>query len=188
MALPVENERYTYADYLTWDDGIRYELIEGIPYAMAGTSLPHAIVRRELERRLGNYLDGKTCQLFSEVVDVRLNMNGADDTVVQPDIFVVCDQSKLEDGGCVGTPDFVIEILSPWSARRDKIKKLRIYEKAGVLEYWVVDPINKYVDVYILENGKYSFPHSYHGTDNISVHILKDCCINLADVFKYLKD
>ena len=184
--LPLENERYTYADYLSWDDGIRYELIEGVPYAMAGVSLSHAIVCRELGRRIGNYLDGKQCQVFSETFDLILNIDGANDTVVKPDIFVVCDRTKLEERGCVNTPDLVIEVLSPSSVSRDKIKKLRLYEKVGVPEYWIVDPINRYVDVYILENEKYTFPKSYHETDTISIEALKDCCINLADVFKHL--
>ncbi|MCL2400134.1 MAG: Uma2 family endonuclease [Defluviitaleaceae bacterium] len=187
-ALPLENECYTYADYLTWDNDIRYELIEGIPYAMAGVSLSHMVVRRELEWHPGNYLDGKSCQLFSESFDLILNIGSANDTVVKPDIFVVCDQNKLEERGCVGTPDLIIEVLSPWSVSRDKIKKLRLYEKVGVPEYWIVDPLNRYIDVYILKNGKYNFPTSYNSTDTISVNVLKNCCINLEDIFKHLNN
>ena len=188
MILPKEDKRYTYDDYLTWDKGIRYELIEGVPYAMAGVSLKHMIVRRELERRLGNYLDGKSCQLFSERFDLILDVNGANDTVVQPDIYVVCDPSKITDKGCIGAPDLVIEILSTWSVSRDKIKKLRFYEKAGVPEYWIVDPVLAFIDVYILKDGKYSFPKSYNEADTIPVQALPDCCIILSDVFKHIKD
>jgi len=194
MALPLENKRYTYADYITWDNGIRYELIEGIPYvkgetgdtpnAMAGTVVAHQIARGEIEHQFRNYLKGKKCRIFSETFDAQLNANEYDDTIVQPDIMVVCDLSKLEGGkSCIGAPDLAIEILSKSTAKMDKTTKFRLYEKYGVREYWIVDPYHKTVDVYTLENGKFGRVNIYTHTDIIPVHILENCHIALAEVF-----
>jgi len=184
MALPLENKRYTYADYITWDDGIRYELIDGIPYAMVGTTGAHQLVRTGIENQLYNYLKGKKCRLFSETFDVQLNAHEYDDIVVQPDITVVCDLSKVEgEKSCVGSPDLIIEILSPSTAKKDKTTKFKLYEKYGVHEYWIVDPNCKTVDTFILENGKYGYVNHYAQTDTIPVHVLKDCNIDLAEVF-----
>ena len=189
MAQPVENKRYTYADYLTWDGN--YELINGIAYpkegvhGMAGTSLLHATARRELEVQFMNYLKGKNCKLFSETFDLRLNADSNDDIVVQPDIFIVCDLSKITMEGCVGSPDLIIEILSPSTSKRDRTIKLRLYEQAGVPEYWIVDPFNRYVTVYILEDEKYGLAaNTYEANETIPVHVLKNCIIKLEDIFQ----
>ena len=128
-------------------------------------------------------MHGKPCKLYAAPFDVRLNGAGdEDDTVVQPDIVVVCDKSKLDDKGCNGAPDMVIEILSPSSTRHDMFIKFIRYQKAGVREYWVVDPDVKKVIAYILENGRYC-GSVYADTESAPVHVLEGCVINLPDVF-----
>jgi segregation and condensation protein B len=135
-----KQEYYTYADYLTWDDKVRYELIDGMPYMMASPSQKHQEISGELFRQLGNFLLGKPCKPFHAPFDVRLNANKSDDTVVQPDLLVVCDHSKLDGKSVNGAPDFIIEILSPSTMSYDLIIKLNKYMRSGVREYWVVDP------------------------------------------------
>ena len=139
-ALKLE-EYYTYADYCTWNDSERWELIEGVPYMMSPAPSPiHQGISREIAGQLYNFLKGNPCKLFAAPFDVRLNADKADDTVVQPDLLVICDSSKIDDKGCAGAPDLVIEILSPSTIRLDRIIKFRLYQKAGVREYWIVDP------------------------------------------------
>ena len=114
--------------------------------------------------------------------DVRLNADSYDNTVVQPDLLVVCDRSKLDGKNCIGAPDMIIEVLSPSTERRDRITKLQLYRKSGVREYWIVCPEKKTVDTYILEDKKYYFD-VYSENDIVPVHILEGCEIDLADVF-----
>ncbi|MDR0310408.1 MAG: Uma2 family endonuclease, partial [Acidobacteriota bacterium] len=117
--------------------------------------------------------------------DVRLNADTYDDTVVQPDLLVVCDRSKPDGKCCVGVPDMIIEILSPSSGRHDKLVKFHLYQKAGVREYWIVDPETKTVQVCILENGKYvTTMYGDTDTDTVPVHVLDGCVIGLKDVFE----
>lgn len=184
MEQPIE-KRYTYADYLTWNDGKRYELIDGAVYLMSpAPTIGHQRLVRELLLQFGNYLRGKTCEVFDAPFDVRLNPDTEDDTVVQPDLAVVCDPSKLQDGkSCKGAPDLVIEILSPSTAKRDQFIKLPKYQAAGVREYWVVYPQERFVQVHLLrEDGAYTV--SVHGdADTVPVRVLEDCQIDLAAVF-----
>lgn len=178
-----KGKKYTYADYLTWDDGNRYELIDGVAYMMApAPSAAHQSISMEISRQLANYLIGKTCKVFAAPFDVRLNTDAEDDTVVQPDISIVCDTSKIDDRGCKGTPDLIVEILSPSTIRQDQIMKLNKYRDAGVREYWIVSPESRSVQVYLLDNGNY-IAHGYIDTDKIAVSILEDCTIDLSTVF-----
>ena len=176
-----EEKRYTYSDYLAWDDDVRYELIDGIPYMLASPSVEHQRVLRGLFGQLYVFLEGKPCEVFSAPFDVRLNADGKDDDVVQPDLLVVCDKTKL-DKTCNGAPDMIIEILSPSSVQRDSFIKLMKYQKYGVREYWIVDPESQAVNVFLLENGKYTVT-TYTKNDHIPVHVLSGCTINLSDVF-----
>jgi len=183
MQLQKNEQSYTYADYCAWNDDKRWELIEGVPYAMApGPSQEHQSISRDLFGQLYNFLKGKPCKLFSAPFDVRLNAETDDDTVVQPDILVVCDASKLDGKSCVGAPDFIVEITSPSSLRLDRLIKLLQYQRAGVREYWIVEPESKSVSVHLLENGKYTI--TAYGDDEIApVHVLEGCEIILRDVF-----
>jgi len=177
------DKRYTYADYASWNDDNRYELIDGVAYMMSAPSTEHQRILGKLYVLIANYLDGKQCEVFLSPFDVCINGKGdSDDTVVQPDILVICDDSILDEKRCNGAPDMTIEILSPSTSSRDRIKKLNKYLQAGVREYWIVDPETKDVAVHILENGKYTI-NVYEYDDLISISIFKDCEIALRDVF-----
>ena len=188
---PNENERYSYADYLTWDDGKRWELIDGQAFCMSpGPGRQHQKLSVVLTNLFYNYLQGKTCEVYTAPFDVRLVDTDKDvpdeyiETVVQPDILVVCDPKKLDEKGVKGAPDLVIEILSPSSARNDMIVKYQIYERFGVKEYWVVHPFEQLVQVFKLqENAKYGIPDRYGTGDVISVGLLGDLKIDLNQVF-----
>lgn len=132
----MKEKRYTYKDYCTWNDSKRYELIDGIAYVMAAPTLRHQEICGRMCNRISSYLEGKHCKVFASPIDVRLNFHKEDDTVVQPDIIVVCDFDKLSDGKAVkGAPDFIIEILSPATSKKDRVFKRRKYEQAGVKEF-----------------------------------------------------
>ncbi|MCL2046612.1 MAG: Uma2 family endonuclease [Oscillospiraceae bacterium] len=179
-----EDEYYTYEDYYSWDDGLRWELIYGKAYAMSpAASRRHQEISGELFSQLHEFLRGHSCKVYHAPFDVRLNADTDDDTVVQPDIVIVCDPSKLNDRGCAGVPDMVVEILSPSSIRMDKHIKFEAYKKAGVLEYWIVDPESNLLDAYILNNGDYIAQSYSDSDDNVPVHVLEGCSINLVDVF-----
>jgi len=173
---------YTYADLLTWNDDVRYELVDGVAYAMTSPTTSHQRVLRDLGFLLYTYLRGRSCELFVAPSDVRLTFENNDDTVFQPDLYVVCDKSKLHERGCLGAPDLVIEILSPSTARFDMIVKYQKYQEVGVREYWIVDPEGKTVDVFILENSLF-VRREYGSSDIITSHLLDGCEVNLAEVF-----
>ena len=177
-------KRYTYTDYASWNDENRCELIDGVAYMLSpAPGLVHQEILGVMHARLFNFLQGKPCKVFVSPFDVRLNAAGDnDDTVVQPDLVVICDKSKLDDKGCNGAPDMIIEILSPSTASRDRVLKFNKYLQAAVREYWIVDPESNSISVFILENGKY-IASVYMEKDNIPVHVLEGCVINLTEVF-----
>ena len=181
---PVQkNEYYTYSDYAKWDDGARYELIDGIAYMMSPSpNRFHQEIIGNLYLQFAQFLVGKPCKVFLSPFDVRLNAAEEDDTVVQPDLLVICDKSKLTDEGSVGAPDLVIEVLSPSTARNDKSIKFKKYQRYGVREYWIVDPASNTVHAYTLTDGKYVV-NVYDDNDVAPVHILDGCFIDLAKVF-----
>ena len=180
---PIPGKHYTYADYYTWDDGKRYELIDGTAYLMEPAPLwGHQDTSAELLYQFKRYIEGTFGKAFHAPFDVRLNFDKGDDTVLQPDIIVFRDRSKLHGTGCLGAPDMVIEILSPSTAGRDKVAKFNQYLKAGVPEYWIVDPDERTVQVCILNPGGYDVK-TYREADAVSVHILEGCVIRLAEVF-----
>ena len=157
---------FTYKDYSSWPENERWELIDGVAYDMSpAPSRKHQEISFELAGLLREYLKGKTCKAFAAPFDVLLPnypLGNVDEinTVVQPDILVICDPSKLIDKGCLGAPDLIVEILSPSTSKKDLNEKFQLYEKHGVKEYWVVDPGNKYIQVFHLQNegkgsGKY---------------------------------
>ena len=185
LAVKAESERlYTYADYLEWDDDKRYELIDGRVYMMSAPTSNHQDVCREISRVISNYLVGKRCKLYFAPFDVRLTPKpfGKDDTVVQPDIVVICDPKKIDRRGCVGAPDLVIEITSPSTSARDKLLKFNKYLWAGVREYWIVDPRDKTVSVHLLNENRY-VTNVYGKDDTVPVATLEGCEVNLKDVF-----
>ena len=135
--------------------------------------------------------DRKPCRVYAAPFGVRLptgneNSDQEINTVVEPDITVVCGQSKLDDRGCKGAPDLIIEIVSPASVKNDMLKKFNPYERAGVKEYWIVEPNGKIVTVFILgDNGRYGRQEVYAEDDEIQVNVFKDLKINLKPVFAY---
>jgi Uma2 family endonuclease len=154
---------HTFGDYLAWPDDVRCELIDGAAYLMSpAPGLEHQDVAGEIYRQLANQLRDRTCRVFIAPVDVRLpkgqEADESIDTVVQPDLLVVCDASKLDRRGVRGAPDFVIEVLSPSTASHDQVIKRRVYERAGVEEYWLVHPTDRIVSIYRLVNGEYHKP------------------------------
>jgi Uma2 family endonuclease len=173
---------YTYDDYITWGDDVRYELVFGEPRALAAPLVRHQVILGELHLQLGNYLKGKSCKVFVSPIDVRIFIDD-DDTIYQPDLIVVCDKSKIIDGKSFkGAPEIVIEILSPSTALIDKLEKYHNYLKAGVQEYWIVDPDIKTINVFILEDGRY-FSYVYGEKDVLRSQVLKDIKVDLAEVF-----
>jgi Uma2 family endonuclease len=175
---------FTYSDYLQWEGDERWELIDGEAYLMAAAPRrAHQRVCGELFAQFHAFLKGKPCQVYDAPFDVRLDPYGADDTVVQPDIVVVCDASKLDDYGCSGVPDLVVEIISPSSAVRDKVEKFRLYRRFGVKEYWIIDPDAKTLRVCLLRGGKYT-TRDYGAGDSVPVAVLPGCVIELAEVFE----
>ena len=158
MSLPKRDAAYhTYADYLTWPEDARYELIDGAAYLMSpAPGRLHQEVAGEIYHQACTALEGKPCRAYIAPFDVRLpRSDEADesvDTVVQPDVFVVCDRSKLDERGMRGAPDWVVEVLSPATAGHDQTVKLAAYERAGVRELWLVHPTDHVVTVYVLEN------------------------------------
>ena len=185
MALPrpQENERYTYADYCKWDDSARWEIIDGIPYAMApAPSQDHQQMCGGIYVQLYSYLKGKPCDVFIAPSDVRLAAGGEDDTVVQPDLFVVCDKSKLDGQNCNGPPDLVIEILSPSTSKHDRVVKFGLYLRYGVKEYWIADPDTKTLQVCILKDGEY-ITRMYGDEATAPVSVLPGCEIKLSEIF-----
>ena len=176
---------YTYADYCAWDDGERWEVIDGVAYAMSpGASFEHQSVSMELAWQLRSFLHGKPCRVLTAPFDVRLSVNEGDGTVVQPDILVVCDHTKFDPSGkgVIGAPDLVIEILSPSTQRHDRLIKFKAYQHAGVREYWIVDTESKMVAASVLSNGKY-VTHTYFEDETVPVQVLDGCIINLGDAF-----
>ena len=183
MGLALRQEKhYTYADYLTWPDDARYELIDGEAFLMAPAPLiEHQEVAGEVFRQLANQLDGKACRPYIAPVDVRLPRNdeadAAIDTVVQPDVLVVCDPSKIDRRGVRGAPDWLLEVLSPSTAAHDQIAKRRTYERAGVREYWLVHPGGRTLTVYVLETGQYGRPDIYELKDATPIGVLPGVAI-----------
>ena len=182
-------ERFTYGDYLTWDDDERWEIIDGVPYDMSPAPAPtHQLILGELYLQFSLWLKGKPCRLFLAPFDVRLPEAGESDdqveTVVQPDLSIICDSTKLDKAGCRGAPDLVVEILSPATARKDLTVKFAKYERAGVREYWIVDPEGKTVRIFILgEDGRYGPPLLFMEGDRATVGIFPDLEIDLAELF-----
>jgi Uma2 family endonuclease len=178
MGLTLKDREYhTYGDYLGWPEDVRYELVEGVAYLMApAPDLAHQDVAGEIFYQVRRALEGKSCRPFIAPVDVRLpNSDEADkavDTVVQPDVFVVCDEAKLDRRGVRGAPDWIVEVISPGSASHDYIVKRRLYERHSVREYWLVHPTDRLLTIYRLAGHEYGKPDVQELTGETPVGIL----------------
>ncbi|GHT80308.1 hypothetical protein FACS1894130_11350 [Spirochaetia bacterium] len=205
MARKAEMDRddlYTYADVLDWDEDYRAEIIDGALFVCDAPTTYHQGISIELAYQLKSFLRGKTARVFAGPFGVRLfpKADLSDNTVLEPDIVVICDPAKLDKRGCNGAPDMIIEILSPSNARYDLVYKFNKYLKAGVREYWTVDPESRTVQVHILEpcgdgaqaahyrTSLYGVfdpanPESVDGPETVPVSVLPGCVIDLHAVF-----
>ena len=185
------NKRYTYADYLTWADDKMRELIDGIIHLMSpAPKLKHQKINGIIFVNLFKIIENNKgkCEIFPAPFDVRLPQNGEKANekiynVVQPDICVVCDPSKIDKNGCIGAPDLVVEIQSFSTAKYDLTKKFDLYEASGVREYWVVFPFDEGIEVFLLQpDGKYDQGTKYE-QGKVPVHILGGCEIDFSEIF-----
>jgi Uma2 family endonuclease len=181
---------YSYADYLRWTFEDRVELIKGKIFHMSpGPNRSHQKVSASLGNKMYNFLDGHPCEVYFAPFDVRLpSKKGSEDkeifNVVQPDIMVVCDQRKLDDKGCIGAPDLVVEILSPFTAAKDLKNKYSLYEESGVREYWIVYPGEEIIEIFVLgDNGKFELRNRFIGEDEIQSVVLVGFSLKARDIF-----
>ena len=185
--LDLVNGIYTYADYLMWNIKDRVEILKGKIFKMSpAPAISHQKISGNLYGEMYHYFKGKSCKLFAAPFDVVLkNKKGIEDSVVQPDICVVCDPKKLEnDKRCLGAPDLIIEILSPGNTKKEMRDKYELYEEAGVYEYWVVRPIDKEITQFVLENDKYrALPPIIEG-DMISSAKFPELTVATEDIFR----
>ena len=188
MPLPRENKIYTYEDYLNWPDDERWELIEGVPHMKEAPAWQHQAITFELGRQFGNYLIGKSCKAFTAPFDLIIPDDVFEESksknVVQPDLLVVCNMSGLKGTGYFGVPDLIIEVCSPSTIRNDKVLKFNKYEKAGVKEYWIIEPEGKFISIFTLqENKRYGRPEIYTEVDKVKVGVFEDLIVDLELVF-----
>ena len=160
---------YTIEDYLSWDDGLRWELIDGEVYAMSPTPRPkHQEITGELHYQLKHFLKGKTCKPYISPIDVFLEN---EETVVQPDVLVICDPTKILEKGIKGAPDFIAEILSDSTAMKDLNRKKVLYEAHGVKEYWMVSQDDGTVLAYRLEENRFGHVQEYKPEEPVQSQI-----------------
>lgn len=181
--------RYTYKDYLTWPEDERWELFEGEAVAMSpAPGSRHQRVSMNLSRMISSFLLESPCEPFASPIDVLFPRNEQDDesvdTVLQPDLIVVCDPEKITKRNVRGAPDLVIEILSESTTAHDLVRKFEIYERAGVKEYWIIDPWRNSVAMHVLkEDGKYGPPLYYTETMTIKSVVLNGIKLSAAELF-----
>jgi len=186
-------KQYTYADYLTWTFDDRVELFKGWVKKMSpAPNMSHQRISWNLSGELAYYLKANSCAAFSAPFDVRLigkskskkaKDNHAVYTVVQPDICIICDQSKLDERGCIGAPDWIIEIVSPGNTKKEIDDKYFLYEENGVREYWIIQLTDETLTVFDLKNAKYQFRKIYNNVDKAPVGIFPGFEVDLVEVF-----
>lgn len=184
------SKQYTYADYLKWQFEDRIELLKGFIAKMSAPNVYHQKISGELQYQIQHYLRKSPCSIFAAPFDVRLTKtnkitNKEVTTVVQPDLCVICDKAKLDKRGCIGAPDWIIEILSPGNTKKEMKDKFQIYQENGVKEYWIIQPEDKTLLIYILnEEGKYIGLAPLTDDDIATPNTFLDLNIDLKDVFE----
>ncbi|MBN2890731.1 MAG: Uma2 family endonuclease [Bacteroidales bacterium] len=187
------NKRYSFADYLTWLDDKRRELFDGFIKIMTpAPSSFHQEVSIEIASEFRNFLKKRKCKVFHAPFDVRLPNDGKTSdneiyTVVQPDISIICDLSKIDKRGCMGAPDLIVEIVS-LNSKRDIEDKFQLYEKHGVKEYWIVYPHEKAISVFVLENKKFRLEGMFAESGKVKVNIFEDLFIDIEEIFSCADD
>ncbi|MEQ9298226.1 MAG: Uma2 family endonuclease [Cyclobacteriaceae bacterium] len=181
------SKRYTYADYLTWWFDERVELIRGKVHKMSpAPSSDHQRVSGVLQYHLYGYLRQHQCKVFAAPFDVRLNKSAKEEitTVVQPDLCVVCDVQKIDQRGCKGAPDLIVEILSPSSSTMDLNTKYKLYQENGVKEYWIVYPGEAVIDCFELVGEAYTLREKLTRDQTLNSIVLPDFSLALSEVFE----
>ncbi len=180
MPAPLKKKtKYTYSDYITWPDEERWEIIEGEPYDMTpAPSVRHQSIVGNFYLRLRSE-GGTSCYVGIAPTDIVLD----EYNVVQPDVFVVCDKSKVGEKAITGPPDLIIEVVSPATEVKDRREKKNLYERFGVAEYILVFPEREYIERYILEEGKYGASEIVNWDETIKIATL-DIEINLWEIFE----
>jgi Uma2 family endonuclease len=184
------SKTYTYADYFNWRFDERLELIKGKIFKMSpAPSRSHQEISVAMTVKLVNYLKVKPCKVYAAPFDVRLPRTSKEDTaiytVVQPDICVICDLSKLDDRGCVGAPDIVVEILSPGNNNKELRNKFEVYQEAGVKEYWIIHPSERTFLKYTLDrDGLFQPSKLLVGGDEVTSEILPGFVLDLNEIFE----
>ena len=176
---------YTYQDYLTWKFKERVELIKGRIFKMSpAPNRKHQALSGNLYFAIRSYLTGKECKVYDAPFDVILSKNDSS-TVIQPDICVICDATKLTEQGCTGAPELIIEILSPGNSKKEKKEKFELYEENGVLEYWLVSPNENTIIVYTLDaEGKYIGSKPFVTGEQVKSSVLIGFEVSVDDVFQ----
>jgi Uma2 family endonuclease len=184
------SKQYSYADYLTWKFTERVELLRGFIRQMSAPGVKHQKVSRQLAKHLLNFFDKSACEVFIAPFDVRLydgrksKLSDKDIfTVVQPDLCVICDADKLDERGCNGAPDWIIEILSPTNPQTDLRDKYALYQENGIAEYWIVFPNEQIVEQFVLQNGVYYLHAAYGKEDTAAPLLFPQLSVPLQDVF-----
>lgn len=181
------NKTYSYFDYLTWKFQERVELYRGKIFEMSpAPASKHQRLLGRINYPLYRFLEKKKCEVFQAPFDVRLKRNSDDKkniTVVQPDICVICDPEKIDERGCNGAPDLVVEILSPGNSKKEMKLKFELYEEAGVLEYWIVDPEKESILQYVLINGQYTNHRPLVSDDFLVSQAIEGFSLDLSKVF-----
>ncbi len=182
--LQPQPETITLEQYEALPEEKRTEVFDGIAYDMASPSQVHQAISMQLSTVINNYILCKkgSCSIFSAPFDVKLSDKPL--TIVQPDIMVICDKSKLDGKRCNGAPDFIIEIVSPGNPTDDYIRKLYYYKNYGVREYWIVDPRRKTINVNYFEGNIVSVQYPFDSI--IKVNIYEDLFINFSDIAELL--
>lgn len=180
MAL-AQQKTYTEEDYYNLPEDVRAELIGGQIYYMSAPGRIHQKILMALSKIIANYMDsnGGTCEVYPAPFAVQLF--GDRKNIVEPDISVICDPGKLTDRGCTGAPDWIIEIISPGNASHDYVRKLNLYMDAGVREYWIVDPMEKQIHVYLFNKEQFKMS-TYTFQDKIKVRIYDDLWIDFKAI------
>ncbi len=184
---------YTARDYLSWQMDELVELIRGKIYKMSpAPASNHQRISRELQFHFYKFFQNKKCEFFDAPFDVYLIKHGENykdaKNIVEPDLCVICDVTKIKKFGCVGAPDLIVEILSPSTSRKDQKEKFELYEEFGVREYWLVSPENRSVILNVLEKNKYKTFRPVTSGEKMHSAIFPDLVIDLEDVFKNVKD
>ena len=186
-----QNKSYSYADYLTWRFDEFVEIIKGKIFRMSpAPASDHQYVSGNLHGLFWNMFRKHNCRLFVAPFDVRLPRKSTEFqdemiyTVLQPDLCIICDPTKIDKRGCLGSPDLVVEILSPYTAKKDLDEKFHAYEEAGVKEYWIVNAESKVVSIYLLKDSQYQLSKHYDDKGSIPLNIFEGFTVEWEEVFE----